>query len=261
MIRYSLENYRSLAAHSPVICPSLLACDFSNLERDIRSLEEAGARILHLDIMDGHFVPNLSIGIPVVECVRKITDMLLDVHLMISAPEAYLLPFRDAGADALTFHVEAIADELLPGRNFARNGCKKSDFPDADHPAVQKISETLEKIRGLGIAAGLSIIPPTEVEVLAHWTHLCDNVLIMSVMPGFGGQRFDASALDKLQWLREHAPRRMFRCVDGGVNEDTLEACVSAGATGLIMGTAIFKNPDRQQQMKILQNRINELSF
>lgn len=250
----SLQKYHTLTSHSPVILPSLLACDFANLERDIRSVEAAGAQVLHLDIMDGHFVPNISIGIPVVQCVRKITDLVLDVHLMLSAPEAYVEAFRKAGADGITFHVEAIMDQVLPGRNFARNGCQTADVTEAGEPVIRQTSEILEKIHLLGAAAGLSIIPPTAVEVLAPWRDLCDNVLIMSVMPGFGGQSFDSSALDKLRWLSRHARHETLRSVDGGVNETTLSACISAGATGLVMGTAVFKNPDRQQQMDTLQN-------
>ncbi len=255
----SLTKYHSLTAHCPVILPSLLACDFANLEREIRSVEEAGAQALHLDIMDGHFVPNISIGIPVVECVRKITDLVLDVHLMLSFPEAYVEAFRKAGADGITFHVEAIMDQVVPGKNFARNGCQKSDIPSGDHPAVRRTTEVLGKIHSLGAAAGLSIIPPTNVEVLAHWTEVCDNVLIMSVMPGFGGQSFDRSALDKLRWLRHNASPKTLRSVDGGVNETTLPECIFAGATGLIMGTAVFKNPDRQQQMKTLQKMMENV--
>ncbi|MDO4549640.1 MAG: ribulose-phosphate 3-epimerase [Planctomycetia bacterium] len=254
----SREKFMNLPASSAVIFPSLLACDFANLLRDIRSVEDAGAEVLHLDIMDGHFVPNLSMGIPIVESVRKITDLVLDVHLMLSEPEKYIQSFRKAGADVLTFHVEAVADQEISGKNFSRNGCKNEDICDETCAIIEKTSGLLEKIRELGAASGLAIIPPTEVEVLAHWTELCDNILIMSVMPGFGGQSFHKSALSKLQWLTQNMPEKVRRSVDGGVNENTLDACVNAGATGLVMGTAIFKNPDRKQQMEIFQKQIRE---
>jgi ribulose-phosphate 3-epimerase len=163
-----------LHAAAPLVDPSLLACDFARLGEEIRRVEQAGARLLHLDIMDGHFVPNLSIGIPVVEAVRRSTRLPLDVHLMISEPGRYVRPFREAGADLLTVHVEAVADPR----------------------------PLLAQIRALGAAAGISLNPPTPVEALDGCLDLCDLVLVMSVMPGFGGQEFETEALRKLRRLR-----------------------------------------------------------
>ena len=149
-----------LHAAAPVVNPSLLACDFAELREEIRRVERAGAKMLHLDIMDGHFVPNLSFGLPVVEAVRRSTELPLDVHLMISEPGRYVKRFREAGADLLTIHIETVSD-----------------------PRV-----LLGEIRALGAGVGISLNPPTPVESLDECLDLCDLVLVMSVMPGFGGQ-------------------------------------------------------------------------
>ncbi len=234
------EKFESLAS-SRTILPSLLACDFANLERDIHELEECGVRALHLDIMDGHFVPNLSFGVPVVEAVRRVTDLVLDVHLMLSAPETYFEAFKNAGADGITFHVEAIADIEKPNQDFARNGCNLPQFREIK-TVIPRICSALDKIHALNLAAGLSIIPPTDVEILEPFLDNCENILIMSVMPGFGGQKFDPCAKEKLTWLRERVTSRVLISVDGGVNENTLADCKNHGASGLVMGTAIFKN-------------------
>lgn len=206
----------NLLAVSPLIAPSLLACDFAELREEIRRVEAGGARVLHLDIMDGHFVPNLSIGIPVVEAVRRSTDLPLDVHLMISEPGRYIRRFREAGADLLTIHVEA-ADDPRP---------------------------LLEEIRSLGAGAGISLNPPTPVDSLEGCLDLCDLVLVMSVMPGFGGQEFDPAAPDKLRRLRELAGPDVLLSIDGGVNRDTAGICVEAGADMLVIGSALFSEND-----------------
>ncbi|MDO4584421.1 MAG: ribulose-phosphate 3-epimerase [Planctomycetia bacterium] len=239
----SREKFCRLSTFPGTILPSILACDFTRLEKEIRQVEEAGATALHLDIMDGHFVPNLSFGIPIVEAVRRLTEMVLDVHLMLSEPQDYVEAFRKAGADALTFHLEAIADQVEAGHHFDRHGCRRETL-ETFREVETKTAALLEKVHALGAANGLSIIPPTEVELLEPYLPQCDNVLIMSVMPGFGGQSFDTSALGKLNWLREHAPAKMLRSVDGGVNAGTLGECVRAGATGWVMGTAIFDGQD-----------------
>ncbi len=235
-----ITRYRTLAAMGKrVILPSLLACNFANLEQDIRELENAGVEGLHLDIMDGHFVPNLSFGLPVVEAVRRITDLVLDVHLMLSDPEPYFETFRKAGADGITFHLEAMADLESPGKNFARNGCLPADVEHI--PGMKFRTEAaLKKIRSLGCACGLSIIAPTEADLLLPYLPLCDNILIMSVMPGFGGQKFDLSAKEKLSRLRSYAASDMLLSVHGGDNKTTLADCRDSGASGLVMGTAIF---------------------
>jgi len=209
-----------LHAAAPVIGPSLLASDFANLEAEIRRVEAAGARLLHLDIMDGHFVPNLSFGLPVVEAVRRVTQLPLDVHLMISEPEQYVQRFRAAGADLLTIHVEAVPEPR----------------------------PLLQKIRALGAAAGLSLNPPTPVSALQPYLDACDQVLVMSVMPGFGGQPFDPVALDKLRQLRQLAPQLLL-AVDGGINAETIGSTVRAGANLLVAGTALFSHADYTQRM------------
>jgi len=201
-----------LHAAVPLIGPSLLACDFGNLEREVRRLEEAGARILHLDVMDGHFVPNLSFGIPVVEAVRRLTDLALDVHLMISNPHEFLEPFRCAGADLVTIHIEAAPDP----------------------------TELLGRIRGLGAGAGIAINPNTAVDTLEGCLDQCDLVLVMSVMPGFGGQSFRPVALDKLGWLKDRAHNGLLLSVDGGVNVETIGPCAQAGANMFVIGTALL---------------------
>ncbi|MGL4514811.1 MAG: ribulose-phosphate 3-epimerase [Lacipirellulaceae bacterium] len=204
-----------LAPRGPVIAPSLLACDFSRLADEVRAIEATGAQVLHLDIMDGHFVPNLSFGVPVVEAIRRVTDLVLDVHLMLDNPAEYVGAFRKAGADLLTVHAEVL--------------------PDA--------RPLLDEIRRLGAAPGLSLNPPTPVELLEPALAHCDLVLVMSVMPGFGGQSFDPVALEKLRWLRDHRDCPAVREVDGGVNLDTVADCAAAGAEVLVAGTAVFGKP------------------
>jgi ribulose-phosphate 3-epimerase len=210
-----------LYAAAPLIGPSLLACDFAHLEREVRRLKEAGARILHLDVMDGHFVPNLSFGIPIVEAVRRVTDLVLDVHLMISNADRFIEPFRRAGADLITIHVEAVADP----------------------------PELLSRIRGLGAGAGLALSPPTPAQAVEPYLGLCDLVLTMSVMPGFGGQQFQATALEKLRWLRRKVGHGVFLSVDGGVNLDTIGACAEAGANLFVTGTALFGEEDYRERL------------
>jgi len=204
-----------LRSHAPVVAPSLLACDFAHLEAEIRRVEEAGARILHLDVMDGHFVPNISIGVPIVEAVRRVTDLPLDVHLMISDPARYAQRFRDAGADLISFHIEAVPE---PGA-------------------------LLEEIRRSGAAAGLAINPPTDLGCLAGSLDLCDYVLIMSVMPGFGGQAFQPEVLEKVRRLRAETPELLLS-IDGGLNRETVGRCAKAGIDMFVIGSALFSQPD-----------------
>ncbi len=208
---------------APAVLPSLLLCDFGNLEREVRRLEEAGVAALHLDVMDGHFVPNLTYGMPLVETLRRLTTLPLDVHLMITRPERYLSQFVDAGADLLTFHVEA----------------------------TQEPRPLLEEIRKLGAAGGLALNPATPLESLENSLDLCDLVLVMSVPAGFGGQAFDPIALEKLRRLRELAPRMLLE-VDGGVNLSTVAECVSSGAHLLVVGSAIFRHEDYAAQVRRL---------
>jgi ribulose-phosphate 3-epimerase len=201
--------------------PSMLLCDFGNLQREIERLEEAGVEALHLDVMDGNFVPNLTYGMPIVEAVSNLTSMPIDVHLMIREPRRYFQAFIDAGADLITFHIEADSE---PG-------------------------ELLESIRGKGVASGLAINPSTPMERLLPHVSACDLVLVMSVEAGFGGQEFNPIALDRLQQLREKFGEKLLLEVDGGVNETTAGLCKQAGADLLVVGSAIFKRDDYCQAM------------
>jgi ribulose-phosphate 3-epimerase len=212
----SSQILADLRAASPTVAPSLLACDFAELGEEIRRAERAGAKLLHLDIMDGHFVPNLSFGLPVVEAIRRSTSLPLDVHLMISEPGRYVKRFRKAGADLLTIHIEVAADPR----------------------------PLLDEIHALGAVAGISLNPPTPLEALSEYLDFCDVVLVMSVMPGFGGQEFEVEALDKLRRLRAAAGSRLLLSVDGGVNLDTVGSCAAAGADLFVTGSALFSQPD-----------------
>lgn len=207
--------------------PSLLACDFAHLEDEIREIEAAGAPALHLDVMDGHFVPNISIGVPIVEAVRRITDLPLDVHLMISEPAKYIEAFRKAGADSMTIHVEAVADPR----------------------------PVFDRIRSLGAMAGLALNPPTPLSAIETSLPHCDLVLVMSVMPGFGGQKFETEALDKLRDLSGRANRDYLLEVDGGVGLDTVGPCAEAGAELFVAGTAIFKTDDYAGTIRRLRSQ------
>src|SRR5262245_11637280 len=213
------ENLARLRAASPAVVPSLLASDFGHLADEIERVEETGVQALHLDIMDGHFVPNLSFGLPVVESIRRLTDLPLDVHLMIEQPEAWVERYRAAGADGLTIHVETVADPR----------------------------PVLDKIRTLGAWAGLTLNPPTPLSAIEASLPHCDLVLVMSVMPGFGGQKFDESVLPKLRALRESRERGDTEAlleVDGGIDVDTVGAAVDAGVDLLVAGTAVFGEED-----------------
>lgn len=211
-----------------VILPSLLQCDFGNLEREIRQLEAAGVQALHLDVMDGHFVPNLSYGMPIVAAVRRLTSLPLDIHLMISEPLKYVPQFIEAGADVITVHAEVVED----------------------------IRVTLEAIRSGGAGVGLAINPATDINVLEALLPLCDLLLIMSVNAGFGGQAFNPVALEKLRWLRQRVSPDVLLEVDGGVNLSTIRDCWQAGARLFVVGSAIFGQPDYAAAIAQLDSQI-----
>lgn len=202
-----------------MVAPSLLSCDFARIEQEVRRLEEAGAGILHLDVMDGIFVPNISFGIPVVEAIRRVTELPLDVHLMIVDPARYLKRFREAGADLLTIHIEAVPNPR----------------------------DLIEEIHALGAAAGISLNPPTALSTLEPFVDQCQLVLVMSVMPGFGGQAFQPAVLSKVRRLREIAGDRLLISIDGGVNLETVGQCAAAGARLFVAGSALFSQPDYGQ--------------
>jgi len=217
------KHLDTLRHSKPVVLPSMLLCDFGKLAREVELLEEAGVEALHLDVMDGVFVPNISYGMPIVEAVRKVTQLPIDVHLMIRSPGKYAKAFVEAGADLITFHVETIN--------------RPEDV------------ELLETIRGMGVAAGLAINPSTPMDALLPHVNHCDLVLVMSVEAGFGGQTFNPVALERLQLLRTQFGSDLLLEVDGGVNVATAGACVASGADLLVVGSAIFKQHDYCQAM------------
>ena len=203
------------------VSPSILSADFVNLERDIRSLGPAGADYVHVDVMDGLFVPNLTIGIPVVQAIRRISPLPLDVHLMIDRPIRYVERFCAAGADILTIHVEA----------------------DTEANTL----EALRKIQAAGVRPAISVKPATPAEAVLPYLDLCSLVLVMTVEPGFGGQSFMADMMPKITEIRRYITEKGLNCeveVDGGVNETTGRTCVEAGADVLVAGSAYFKSPD-----------------
>lgn len=221
-----------LAAHrgERQIAPSLLMCDFADLAGEVRKLEAAGATRLHFDCMDGQFVPNLTYGMPIVEAVRRHTELPLEAHLMIAKPERFVDDFAKAGADLILIQVEA------------------TDAP----------RRTLEQIRSHGVAAGLVINPETPVSAIEANLDLCHQVLVMSVHPGFGGQAFEPVALEKLTQLRRLRPELALE-VDGGVNETTIAACVAAGADLCVVGSAIFRQPDQAASLRRLTQLANAI--
>lgn len=212
------------------ISPSILSADFANLERDIHDIEKNGADWVHVDVMDGLFVPNISIGIPVVQAIRPVTRLPLDVHLMIDRPIRYVEAFIKAGADWLTIHIEA--DQ--PANNLA----------------------CLEKIRQLGCKAAISLKPSTPAEAAIPYLSLCDMVLVMTVEPGFGGQKFMADMMPKVKALRRMLDAVNPGClieVDGGVDAATCTLCKESGAEVLVAGSAYFKAEDRKRFVQEIQ--------
>jgi len=204
-----------------------LLCDFGDLRSEIALLEKAGVKALHLDVMDGMFVPNMTYGMPIVEGLSRHTSMPLDVHLMIEDPLRYVEQFAAAGSDLITVHVEACSD----------------------------LKGTLQQIRDLGVASGVALNPDTQLETILPNLELCDLVLCMSVNAGFGGQKFNPVALEKFKQLvqiREQQQLDFILEVDGGVNVDTIQDCYDAGATWFVAGSSIFKQPCYQQAVSDL---------
>ena len=212
------------------ISPSILSADFANLERDIHNIEENGGDWVHVDVMDGLFVPNITIGIPVVKALRPVTDLPLDVHLMIDRPIRYVEDFVKAGADWLTIHVEADTEE--------------------------NTLEALRKIRALGCKAAISLKPGTPAEAAEPFLRDCDMILVMTVEPGFGGQKFMAHMMPKLHALRQRLDEVNPQCileVDGGVDRNTCALCKENGAEVLVAGSAYFKAEDRAAFVRLVQ--------
>lgn len=223
MSNHALDAIRTAA---PAVLPSLLMCDFGDLQGEVARLADAGATVLHLDVMDGHFVPNLTYGMPIVSGLRRHTDMPLDVHLMISDPLKYAQPMVDAGANLLTFHVEA----------------------------VQQPAEVAGRIRDMGVAVGIALNPDTPLEAIEPCLSYVDLVLVMSVKAGFGGQQFNPVALEKLSRLRESHPNLLLE-IDGGIDATTIGLARQSGCDLFVVGSAIFRSgtsggqPNYQQAM------------
>lgn len=209
-----------------IISPSILSADFCNLEKDIKRVEEADADWLHVDVMDGHFVPNITIGVPVVKSIKRVTNLPLDVHLMIENPEKYIEPFREAGADIITFHYEAASDKVL---------------------------ELANKIKSTGAKAGLSIKPKTGVNEIKEFINDFDLILVMTVEPGFGGQSFMHDCAQKIAEIKQISSENLIIQVDGGINNVTGHICTSLGANSLVAGNYIYNHSDITQAIQSLK--------
>ena len=210
-----------------IVSPSILSADFANLERDIKIVENAGADWIHVDVMDGHFVPNITIGVPVVKSLRNVTKLPLDVHLMIEQPEKYIEPFAKAGADIITFHYEAVKPE--------------------------NISTIIDSIKSFGIKAGMSIKPKTNAEEILKYLPELDMLLVMTVEPGFGGQKFMQDCAEKIPTIKANAHENLIIQVDGGINNKTAKICTEFGATSLVAGNYIYKAENIEQAITSLR--------
>lgn len=222
-----MKDIRQLVYDRTLVSPSILAADFCDLANDVNRIERAGADLLHLDIMDGHMVPNISFGPAIVKALRSRSGLLFDTHLMIAHPIQYAPEFAKAGADHLTFHLEC------------------SD----------PVEETIEVIRQTGCTVGISLKPGTPAEALFPYLDKIDLVLVMTVEPGFGGQKFMADQMPKVQAFRQEIRRRGLKLhieVDGGVDQTTAPLCREAGANMFVAGTSVFRNPEGAE--KAIQN-------
>jgi len=213
-----------LRTHRPVIAPSMLKCDFGNLKSEVDRIDAAGLPLYHLDVMDGNFVPNLSYGAMVIERLRALTSTPFDAHLMISDPAKYLDEYIKAGCEAITFHLEAVPNP----------------------------TELLRAIRQQDVVSGLALNPGTPIEAAEPFLEHCDMLLIMSVNPGFGGQKFMPEVLPKMQRAREVAGERLLISVDGGVAAGTIGKCAAAGAEIFVAGSSIFDYDDLKTASDVL---------
>jgi ribulose-phosphate 3-epimerase len=211
--------FQQLNGRSPLIAPSMLKCDFGNLQREISLLESTAASVLHWDVMDGHFVPNLSYGAMVIRSVRSRTEMLFDAHLMMSDPASYLDDFVDAGCDCITIHAECEGDTR----------------------------EIVQQIQSRGVAAGVALNPGSPISAIETVLDEVDLVLVMSVEPGFGGQKFMPEMLEKLRDLRDRVGSETLLSIDGGIGRSTIAAAANAGADIFVAGSSVFDFPDYQK--------------
>lgn len=216
------------------LSPSILSADFSNLERDIKEIEKTNTPYLHIDVMDGNFVPNISIGLPVIKSIRKKTELVFDVHLMIDEPQRYIEDFADAGADIINIHIES----------------------------TKEVEKTLKDIKKLGKRAGITVKPKTPIEKIIPYINLVDLILIMTVEPGFGGQSLMDDCLDKVEFIKKYIDKNNLNIeieVDGGIKISNVEKAILKGANVIVAGSAIFEKNKIEENIEEFYKKFKEV--